>query len=81
VPPGLVLCDVRMPGMTGPELYRALVQARCVPERFVFITGDRAAIRSSEPAVADVPVLAKPFTAADLDAVLTSTSSRPSSAS
>jgi PAS domain S-box-containing protein len=81
VSPGLVLCDVRMPGMTGPELYQALAQAECVPERFVFITGDRAALRSSEPAVADVPVLAKPFTAADLDAVLTLTPSRPSSAS
>jgi PAS domain S-box-containing protein len=78
--PDLVLCDVRMPGMTGPELYRALAREGRLPDRFVFITGDRAAVRASEPAVAYVPVLAKPFTAADLDAVLDSTPSRPSSA-
>ena len=37
---------------------------------FVFITGDKSSV-DVEDAVRDVPVLAKPFTAADLDAVLT----------
>ena len=37
----LILCDVRMPGLDGPGLYRALRRAH--PEllsRFVFLTGD-----------------------------------------
>ena len=37
---------------------------------FIFITGDRASVSDSE---ADVPVLAKPFTAADLEAAIAQT--------
>jgi two-component system NtrC family sensor kinase len=49
----LILCDVRMPGLDGPDLYRSLSLTR--PEllsRFVFLTGDtlnrRAAISSGK---------------------------------
>jgi FixJ family two-component response regulator len=36
--PGCLVCDVRMPGMTGLELQGALVQRGC-PRAIVFITG------------------------------------------
>jgi signal transduction histidine kinase/CheY-like chemotaxis protein len=64
----LVLCDVRMRGMSGIELYRRL-QTRI--QSFVFLTGDTfsADMREmfSEPNQA---VLAKPFTAADVERLL-----------
>ncbi len=71
-PLALVLCDVHMPGVAGKELYRALVDRH--PElagAFVFITGDRTAIELDET-LSEVPILAKPFTGADLEAVLAS---------
>jgi PAS domain S-box-containing protein len=77
---GLVICDVRMPGIGGLELYRQLVAKD--PElgrRFVFITGDTGSLGSSSIDTADASVLAKPFTAADLDAVLNRIVSRETS--
>jgi signal transduction histidine kinase/CheY-like chemotaxis protein len=64
----LVLCDVRMRGMNGLEVYRRM-QARI--RSFVFLTGDSfgADMRElfTEPNQA---VLAKPFTAADVERLL-----------
>ena len=74
---GLVLCDVRMPGMDGLELHRRLRQAdsSAVPG-FVFITGDATLLDPLRDAGPEVAVLSKPFTAADLDAVLSALHAR-----
>lgn len=64
----LVLCEVRMRGMNGLELYRR-IQGRI--QSFVFLTGDsfgadmRELFREPNQAV-----LAKPFTAADVEGLL-----------
>jgi PAS domain S-box-containing protein len=69
--PRVVLCDVRMPGMSGFELYQRLNSAtRDSARRFIFITGDTSSVDHLRDKLADVAVLAKPFTAADLDAAL-----------
>ena len=69
-PVSLVLCDVRLPGMSGMDLYRALSARHPELEQaIVFITGDRAML-DIDDAFRHVPVLAKPFSAADLQTVL-----------
>jgi two-component system cell cycle sensor histidine kinase/response regulator CckA len=66
----LVLCDVILPGMSGSHLYRELtIRDPKIARSFVFITGDRSKVHIDED-VKGLPVLEKPFTAADLNAVL-----------
>jgi nitrogen fixation negative regulator NifL len=64
----LVLCDVRMPKLDGPGLYRALEQSNPkLLERFVFLTGDT--LNPDSLAFVQrtgVPCINKPF---DLDEV------------
>jgi hypothetical protein len=57
--------------MSGIDLYRNLhLRDPEIRHRFVFITGDTNSIEDLEGNLSDVAVLAKPFTAADLDSVL-----------
>jgi two-component system NtrC family sensor kinase len=59
----LILCDVRMPGLDGPDLYRSLSLTH--PEllsRFVFLTGDTLNPESREfVQQTGAPCLSKPF--------------------
>jgi PAS domain S-box-containing protein len=66
--PGIVICDTAVRGMTAMELQRTLLESNggAVP-RFVFIGGDRV---EPEFSPAGAPVLAKPFTATDLEDAL-----------
>jgi two-component system NtrC family sensor kinase len=66
----VVLCDVRMPGMNGTDFYRELAALDpALARTFVFITGDKSSV-DLDDACRDVPLLEKPFTAADLAVVL-----------
>jgi CheY-like chemotaxis protein len=69
--PGLIICDVRMPDGGGVALYHRVTSAHPALARgFVFITGDVAAMETPSLELAHVALLAKPFTAADLDTLL-----------
>jgi CheY-like chemotaxis protein len=66
--PSVILCDFKMPGMGGREIYAHLVQAR--PEllsRIIFVTGDMGS-ESTRAFIASTPCLAveKPFTVTDV---------------
>jgi signal transduction histidine kinase/CheY-like chemotaxis protein len=68
----LILCDLRMPELDGPGLYREVEQhSPPLLHRIVFLTGDTL---SSETRVfldsADMPYLSKPFRAADVRRVV-----------
>lgn len=68
----VVLCDLRMPGMSGHEFYRRL-QAAGSPavDKLVFMTGDVLSPEASRfLQEAARPVLSKPFTLNDLTEIL-----------
>jgi len=64
----LILCDVRMPGLSGPEVYRRVqAQNPDMARRIIFTSGDTisATIRSFLEKTG-IPFLSKPFALADL---------------
>jgi CheY-like chemotaxis protein len=64
----LIICDLRMPHLDGPGLYRELVR-RGSPfqHRLLFVTGDTMSQRSLEFLNSSgVPYLAKPFLVEEL---------------
>jgi len=70
--PGLMIADVRMPGGGGVALARQVQTAYPgLAVGFIFITGDLASLQGVPEGLDHAAVLAKPFTASDLDALLT----------
>ncbi len=68
----VLLCDLRMPGMSGHEFYRQL-EASASPaiEKLIFMTGDVLSPEASRFLTAAArPVLSKPFALKDLMEVL-----------
>lgn len=72
---GLVLCDLRMPGMSGIELHTRLLDQRPgMLDRFIFATGDTASPETAAfLARVDRPVLEKPFELSQLAAIVEAT--------
>jgi PAS domain S-box-containing protein len=70
--PDLVICDVRMPRMSGPEFHAHALRAwPGLAGRFVLMTGDTARDDAEAFArAAGMPLLRKPFSAIDLDTAL-----------
>ena len=66
--PELMLADFAMPGMNGAELAK-MARARFPDLPIIFVTGF-AESEQLEGALADVPVLRKPFGLAELDAAI-----------
>jgi PAS domain S-box-containing protein len=68
----VVLCDLRMPGMSGHEFYRRLESEHSpAVERLIFMTGDVLSPEASRfLQEAGRPVLSKPFALKDLTEVL-----------
>ena len=66
-----ILCDLMMPGMSGPELHRTLSNTMDVPPPMGFMTGG-AFTASAQTFLREVdpPVLRKPFSRAQLRAFL-----------
>ena len=64
----LVICDLKMPHLDGPSLYRALVKTGSpLQHRLLFVTGDTMSPRTTEFLKASgLPYLAKPFLVEEL---------------
>ena len=71
-PPDLVLCDLHLPGLSGSALFRRVVELHpALAGRLVLTSGDPlAAAHELESEGLRCPVLGKPFSLADLDALL-----------
>jgi DNA-binding response OmpR family regulator len=60
---GLVICDLKMPNLDGPGLYRALLRREApLQQKLLFVTGDTMSPRTLEFLKSSgLPYLAKPF--------------------
>jgi two-component system NtrC family sensor kinase len=69
---GLVICDLKMPHLDGPGLFRALVRsASPMQHKLLFVTGDTMSPRTIEFLKSSgLPYLAKPFLVEELKAVV-----------
>jgi len=75
---GLILSDVLMPGMSGPEMIAALGEAAHMPVIFVTgFAGDQKTARQ----LGRYPLLRKPFTVAQLAASIEEATARPRASS
>ena len=65
---GLVICDLKMPHLDGPGLYRALVRRGSpLQHKLLFVTGDTMSPRTLEFLKSSgLPYLAKPFLVEEL---------------
>lgn len=78
----VILCDIRMPDMDGPALWRLLkLEHPAQARRLIFITGDTLSA-SSEPFLRETgqPWLEKPFTVEEVLAVVTELEPGPGAA-
>jgi len=68
----VVLCDLKMPGVSGLEVYRLLKSKRPdLARRFLLMTGNLADANEHGAELASVPILPKPFTLARLREAVT----------
>jgi CheY-like chemotaxis protein len=69
----VVMCDLRMPHLSGAELHRELLEKRPdLVKRLIFSTGDVASSEASDfLAASHRPVIEKPFELARLEELLT----------
>jgi len=63
----VIVCDLRMPGMSGPQLHaRLLIERPALLERFVFTTGDDVAAPPGSVIGSLKRVLQRPFEFSEL---------------
>ena len=68
-PVDVILSDVNLPGMDGPQLYREL-RRRGVNAPFIFLSGESERVFRSRYGMSDVAFVSKPWTLDELrDAV------------
>jgi CheY-like chemotaxis protein len=78
----VVMCDLRMPHLSGAELHRELLEKRPdLVERLIFSTGDVASSEAADfLAASHRPVIEKPFELARLEELLAQVRATTSSA-
>jgi signal transduction histidine kinase/CheY-like chemotaxis protein len=78
----LVLCDLKMPGQNGFEIYQLLRDTRpALASRFILMTGNLADAKKYSAELAQVALLPKPFTLASLRDIVKQVLDKPSTPS